>query len=273
MTTLAHISDLHFGRVETPVADALLRELQALKPDLLIASGDFTQRARVRQFQAARDYLKRLPTPQLVVPGNHDVPLYDVARRFLAPLVRYRRFISPDLRPIFRDDRILVLGFNTARSLTWKGGGISAEQLLEAKRHLDGATADVFKVVVTHHPFLPAPGEPPVDIIGGARDALRLFEESGVDLLLSGHLHLAYSGDVRVFHPTTHRSMIAVHAGTATSNRRRGEPNEYNVIRIEPGRIQIEARSWDGTAFTKMIHTDYRLWNHEWVRRDGEGVG
>ncbi len=267
MITLAHISDLHFGRVEKPVADALLGELHALKPDLLIVSGDFTQRARVGQFRAARDYLKQLPTPQLVVPGNHDVPLYDVVRRFLSPLARYRRFISPDLRPVYRDDRVMVLGFNTARSLTWKGGRISREQLLEARRHLDETPDDLFKVVVTHHPFLPAPGEPPVDIIGGAREALRLFEESGVDLMLSGHLHLAYSGDVRVFHPTTRRSMIAVHAGTATSNRRRGEPNEYNVIRIEPGGVRIEARSWDGTGFSRLIHTHYALMDDEWVRR------
>src|SRR3954471_16734760 len=99
MRTIAHISDLHFGRLDRPVAEGLVADLARHKPDLLVVSGDFTQRARERQFAAAAAYLKRLPTPQLVVPGNHDVPLFDVIRRIFFPLARYRRLISRDLRP------------------------------------------------------------------------------------------------------------------------------------------------------------------------------
>src|SRR5256885_16491624 len=108
MRTIAHISDLHFGRLDSPVAEALVADLQALSPSLVVVSGDFTQRARSSQYADAAAYLKRLPNPQLTVPGNHDIPLYDVSRRFLSPLARYRHYINRDLRPIFQDDELLV---------------------------------------------------------------------------------------------------------------------------------------------------------------------
>src|SRR5205823_5980198 len=104
MRTIAHISDLHFGRVDPRVADGLADELSHRQPTVLVVSGDFTQRARPSQYRAARDYLKRLPQPQVVVPGNHDVPMYDVVRRFLSPLSRYRHYITRDLEPCYRDD-------------------------------------------------------------------------------------------------------------------------------------------------------------------------
>src|SRR5436190_16940942 len=97
MRTIAHISDLHFGRLDPPVAEGLVADLADRKPSLLVVSGDFTQRAREGQFRAAADFLKRLPTPQLLVPGNHDIPLYNLIRRFFFPLDRYRRIIGDEL--------------------------------------------------------------------------------------------------------------------------------------------------------------------------------
>src|SRR5205085_1963266 len=123
LKTIAHISDLHFGRVDPPVAEALVTDLHAQKPDVLVVSGDFTQRARASQYAEAADYLKRLPTPQLVVPGNHDIPLYDVIRRFFFPLSFYRKYISQDLRPLYRDDQVLITGINTARPFTFSFNG------------------------------------------------------------------------------------------------------------------------------------------------------
>src|SRR3954471_6899322 len=129
MRTIAHISDLHFGRIDPPVVEALAADLAAHKPDLLVVSGDFTQRARAGQYKAAAEFLKRLPKPQLVVPGNHDIPMYDwfFLPRFLAPLRNYRRYITRDLRPFYQDDELVVLGINTARSLTHKSGWINDE--------------------------------------------------------------------------------------------------------------------------------------------------
>jgi 3',5'-cyclic AMP phosphodiesterase CpdA len=96
---ILHVSDLHFGRIDPATLDPLRKTAERLKPDLVVVSGDLTQRARAWQFREARDYLATLPKPQLVVPGNHDVPLYDVVSRFLRPLSNYRRYISEDLEP------------------------------------------------------------------------------------------------------------------------------------------------------------------------------
>src|SRR5215203_2252501 len=99
MRTIAHISDIHFGRTDPPVVEGLVKDLAGRHPSLLVMSGDFTQRARERQYRDAAAFMARLPGPQLVVPGNHDIPLYDVIRRFFFPLSRYRKHITPDLRP------------------------------------------------------------------------------------------------------------------------------------------------------------------------------
>ncbi|HYE21280.1 MAG TPA: metallophosphoesterase, partial [Tepidisphaeraceae bacterium] len=129
MPVIAHISDLHFGAEDSAAAEALLADLNAVTPELVINSGDLTMRARGAQFAAARAYLDRIKFPQLTVPGNHDVPLYDVFRRFLSPLGRYKKYITSDLAPTFATPEMVVMGVNTARSLTWKNGRISPEQI------------------------------------------------------------------------------------------------------------------------------------------------
>src|SRR3954471_22415928 len=104
MRTIAHISDIHFGRTDPAVVEGLIADFAGRRPDVLVVSGDFTQRARAGQYMAAADYHRRLPAPQLVVPGNHDIPLYDVIRRFFFPLQRYRKYITKDLRPVYQDE-------------------------------------------------------------------------------------------------------------------------------------------------------------------------
>jgi predicted MPP superfamily phosphohydrolase len=224
--SLAHLSDLHFGRTDHRVLDALRRRLWQLKPDLVVVSGDLTQRARVRQFREARAFLDTLPKPQLVVPGNHDVPLYNVLARFLAPLSGYRRFVADELDPSFVDDEIAVVGINTARSFTWKGGGVSEAQLARAEEKLCRLKAGVVKIVVTHHP-LPQLGR---------------LARCGVDVQVSGHLHATSIGAT---------SPLLVQAGTATSSRTRAEPNSFNVLRIGGQRIEIEHYALRGGDFQR----------------------
>src|SRR5436309_7341748 len=127
--TLVHLSDIHFGRVDPALIDPLLDAVRRLAPDVVVVSGDLTQRARTGEFQEARAFLDRLPQPRIVVPGNHDVPLYNLYGRFVEQLARYRRHITDDLEPSYIDDEIAVLGTNTARSLTWKGGRVNGRQI------------------------------------------------------------------------------------------------------------------------------------------------
>ena len=267
MKSLAHISDLHFGTEDISIAEALKRDLARQEPALVAISGDLTQRARGAQFRAAREFLATLPRPQIVVPGNHDVPLYDVVRRFAFPLRRYCRYIASELNPFFQDSEIMLLGLNTARSLTWKSGRISAEQVDCIRERMCRGVKDRFKIVMTHHPFIP-PVEDKVsaiDLVGRAALALPVIDECGVDLLLAGHLHHGYSGDVRTFYPATTRSIIVVQAGTAISRRIRSEPNAYNVLRLDRETIEIEVRVWNGGEFAMAKRAVYRLRQSEWV--------
>ena len=267
MRTIAHISDLHFGRIDPPVAEGLVADLADRKPDLLVVSGDFTQRAREGQYKRAAAYLKRLPTPQLVVPGNHDIPMFDVLRRFFFPLHRYRRLITKDLRPLYRDDELMVLGINTARSFTHKSGWISEEQLLDVKTRVCGVSPDVVKVVVTHHPFIPPPRERKADVIRRGETYLDELADCGVDLLLAGHLHLAYHDDLRSHYKSAKRSTLSIQAGTATSTRRRGEPNAYNWITVSPGLCTVSVRAWAGACFEESLVTRYQCLDGVWQRQ------
>lgn len=245
---IAHLSDLHFGREDPPVVEALLDDLAALRPTVVAVSGDLTQRARPAQFRAARAFLDRIAAPRVVVPGNHDVPLYDVARRFLAPLARYTRIVTPDLAPVYEDEALVLAGVSTARSLTWKEGRISVAQIEALRRRFcaDGAR---LHVLVAHHPFA-APGDRPrANVAGRSARALRALAGCGLDLLLTGHLHVGANGELE--HPVERlaRSVLAFHAGTATSDRRRGEPNSYNWLELDGPSLVLTIRSFGARGF------------------------
>lgn len=263
MRSIAHVSDLHFGRIDAEVAAGLLDELRRRRPDLLVVSGDLTQRARRREFRDAREYLDRIPAPRVVVPGNHDVPLFDVARRFLAPLDRYRRYIDPEPNASWQDDRLLVVGINTARSWTWKNGRVSVEQMRDLARAFRPGD-DRFKIAVTHHPFIPPPVGRPSALVGRARRVVPVLRGCGVDLLLAGHLHVGYTGDIAHHYLDSTRSILVAHAGTAISRRVRGEPNSYNWIRVDPPKLTIEARRWRASGFTSGALAGFRKIDGHW---------
>ncbi len=246
MRTIVQISDLHFGAILEPTLDPLIAKLTALSPDLTIVSGDLTQRAREDQYLLARKYIDRLPRPMMVIPGNHDVPLYDVFRRFLSPLGRYKSMIDDNLSPSFVDDEIAVVGINSARSLVFKGGAISAPQLDESVAVFEGLPAHVSRIVVTHHPWDIPDGLSGVEIVDGAQDALARFETCNVDLFLAGHLHLVHVVSADKFRPGYNATILQ--AGTATSSRARGEPNSFFVIRVDVATIECDTYTWDGFA-------------------------
>jgi 3',5'-cyclic AMP phosphodiesterase CpdA len=265
MRRVAHLSDLHFGREDTAVSEGLLADLLALQPSLVVISGDLTQRARRRQFQAARAFIQRLPCPSLAVPGNHDIPLYNVLARFFDPLANWRRYFSEEIEPIYRDDELLVVGISTARSNVWKSGRISLRQIEGVRAALCDA-GQRFTILAAHHPFTPLPRAPGEALLGRGLRALRAFEECGLHLILTGHLHLGHTGDVRDHYHLLNRSVLTAHATTSISNRRRGEPNAYNLLALHgsPPRLTMEARQWDGVRFSAAARTHFALDRQGW---------
>jgi 3',5'-cyclic AMP phosphodiesterase CpdA len=265
--TIAHISDVHFGRADPLVVEGLLSDLAELQPSLVVVSGDLTQRARRRQFAAARAFLGRIEAPLLAVPGNHDIPLFDLPRRILSPFGRYRAAICSELEPLFRDDELAVLGLNSSRPYVWRSGRLSPAQAADVRRRLASLPPEAFRVVVTHHPFLPPPhGADGQGIAGGLR-ALRAAQDAGVDLLLAGHLHLSYSADVRSHHRPLRRSMLSVQAGTL-STRTRTEVNGYNWVVVDPPRLTLAVRAWTGSSFAPTGAARYVKRHDEWEVQD-----
>ncbi len=257
MKSIAHLSDLHFGRCDPRIAEQLLLDLDAVAPSMVAVSGDLTQRARRAEFAAARDFLERIAPPKVVVPGNHDLPLFNLTKRILEPLQRFRSYIESDSLPVLRDGELAVLGVNTARRSLWKDGRISERQLDHLRRACAALPADCFKVLVTHHPFAPSPHDPRRRTIGRRDQALAALAGCGVELLLTGHLHHGFATDAGAGLSEEIPSILIAQAGTAISTRRRGETNAYNVIRIEPERVEIEIRRWTGSRFAAAETTSY----------------
>lgn len=267
MRTIIHLSDLHFGRVDPAILAPLVRFVGQVKPDLVAVSGDLTQRARNAEFLAAKEFLAAIPFPQIVVPGNHDVPLHNLFARFVRQLDRYQRYITPNLQPVFADAEIVVVGVNTARAFTWKDGRINHRQLEQLRATLKRTPSGGTRIVVTHHPFdLPAGASGRV--VGRSRLAIKTLAECGVDLLLAGHFHIADTSQTAKRYQLPGYSAIIVSSGTSTSTRGRGQPNSLNVIRIDYPNLTIERRTWRPTSslFDVLSVEQFRRAESGWIR-------
>jgi 3',5'-cyclic AMP phosphodiesterase CpdA len=248
MARLLHLSDLHFGAHDPDLVEAVAVSADELKPHLIVVSGDFTQRARTEQFKEACRFLEQLRDSGhevIGVPGNHDVPLYDVLRRFFSPLARYRRFVDETLCPFIELPGVAVLGINTARSLTFKDGRINRDQVEFIRETFARTPSETVRILVTHHPlFALRVGEQVERAIGRQEMALDVVEDSGVDMLLAGHAHHASSQDAGDL-VTRAGGVLVVQAGTATSTRVRQQEQSFNVIDIEDGNVTVAVHGWN----------------------------
>jgi 3',5'-cyclic AMP phosphodiesterase CpdA len=270
MTRLAHLSDLHFGAHDERLVHAVDRQMDALKPDLVVISGDFTQRARTEQFRDACEFLRRLRDrghDVLGVPGNHDVPLYDVLRRFLSPLARYRRFIDESLCPFVELPGVAVLGINTARSFTFKDGRINKDQVAFIRETFSRTPSEAVRILVTHHPlFALEVGGEVERAIGRQELALDVVEQSGVDMVLAGHNHHASSQDASDL-VTRAGGVLVVQAGTATSTRMREQEQSFNTIDLAQGSVTITVHGWKGEEFEATDAQRYDWQDGRWKVR------
>lgn len=247
MITILHISDLHFGPPYLErVGEALLTAARSLDPDLVVASGDFTQRAREEQFRAAREFLDRLPAvPTVVVPGNHDVPLYRVWERIFSPYKWYREYIADELDQVVRTERAVIVALNSTSPLrAVTNGRIDGDQLQFAREAFEGVPEDKARIVVAHHHFAPAPDYEGGEVMPRAKRAIDAFTRLRVDLILGGHLHRAYIGNSLDLYPGLDRDhgITIVQSGTSTSRRgrvREREKNSFNVVRMTDDVVRI----------------------------------
>jgi len=268
MRTLVHLSDIHFGRVDAAIIKPLIELVADIKPAVVAVSGDLTQRARSEQFKEARAFLDQLPKPQIVVPGNHDVPLYNVFARFVQPLDKYRRHITTDLEPFYSDAEVAILGINTARSLTFKGGRVNEKQVAVMRKKLCPFDKKVVKIIVTHHPFDLPEGYHDSELVGRAQMAMKTLADCGADVFLSGHLHVSHTGHTAKRYKIGDHSALVVQAGTATSTRGRGEANSFNVIRISYPNISVERLEWQPARaiFVSSSVENFQQESNGWTR-------
>lgn len=275
MPRILHVSDIHFGPPFLADRAAAVRDLaEVTKPDLLVASGDFTQRAKRHQFEAAAEYLTSFDLPIVVTPGNHDVPLYRLWERILSPHALYREYVRDVLNEVYRIEGLTIVALDSTRPSRPTNGKLRRGQLEFARRAFAAAPESDLRVVVTHHHLAPPPDLEHDRVMSGARRALRVFTDVGVDLVLAGHLHRAYIGDSLDFFPGEKREtgIVIVQCGTTTSSRGRGRERLKNSLNwIEAGREQILVRHylWCDAERRFRPHSEHRFGSRSsaWLRR------
>jgi predicted MPP superfamily phosphohydrolase len=232
MKKIVHLSDLHFGRLSSEVLTALQTKLGVLNPDFIIVSGDLTQRAKKSEYQAAANFLKNLGAPYLVIPGNHDQPLYRFWERLLAPLRKYKKYISGDYEPVYADpaSEFMAIGISTPRRFRVIEGSVSARQATRVFNKLADLPKETIKLLVAHHPPLLMKNK-------WAKKLLR----ANFDLLLSGHEHIAGLQVVS----SGERSFIDCAAGTSFGAYLKHTPNSFNLISLDFPKVMVELFDMD----------------------------
>lgn len=243
MRLLAHLSDLHFGRTDKVVVESLLADLHRHRPDRVVISGDLTQRARSHQFAEARGFLDRLPAPALIVPGNHDIaPLYRPLKRLFNPREKFHQHLpGHEPMPVFRDERLVVMGLDSTRRTRWKDGTLRARHLDHVEDTLADTPEHSCRVAFMHHPLEST-------ILGHPFEALA---ERGIDVVLTGHVHKTHIEIIQA----DSSNCILVQASTACSTRLRDDANGYCLIRIHMPNLDILVQGWSGSTF----HTIHAL--------------
>lgn len=257
MTTLLQVSDAHFGTERAPVVQALIELARTHEPDVVVLSGDITQRARRRQFDAARRFLDAVNPPAvLAIPGNHDIPLFNILARVFSPYGNYTRVFGVNLEPEFSADHLLLVGVNTTRPRRHKDGELSQSQIDRVAERLRQAAAEQVRIVVVHQPVLAIRPRDQSNLLHGHREAVPAWSAAGADIIMGGHIHLPYMRSLRTTFGSLPRDTWTVQAGTSVSSRVRDRaPNSVNLIRCNgsAGARECSVERWDFDAETQRF--------------------
>lgn len=262
MTRVALMADLHFGTEIADLLPHLLTTIQAARPDVIVIAGDFVQRARAAQFAHARAFLDRLPAPWIAVPGNHDIPLYNIAARLLWPRAAYRHHIAQDTAPIMTIGTARLIGIDTTDPLRVQRGRIDDAQIDRVSAEIRNSDGRL-PIIIAHHPFHQNP-EVEKNLMRGAARALDVWSDCGPHVILSGHLH---SFLVEPFvTPKGTGQTLQIHCGSASSSRHRGNPNDLAILDIKSSAIDIIRHIFaPATGFTEQARYSYAMTPSGWA--------
>jgi 3',5'-cyclic AMP phosphodiesterase CpdA len=273
MKTVVHLSDLHFGRIDQPRIAPLLETIKSIKPEMVVISGDLTQRATKKEFAEAKAFLDSLSLPIFTVPGNHDIPLYHIFRRLFTPFNYYKNFISSDLAPFYVDDEIALIGINSARSIAVSSGRINKAQIEKIEKIVEDIPEDIVRIAVCHHPFelpvlSPTHHKHTHKIIGRSKMAMERLAKLKIDIFLSGHLHLHYISETTERYKIKNYNALLVQAGTAISKRIRSKPVSFNVLRVERGKVEIDHFEGikENSGYTKLNTEVFKFEKNGWKK-------
>ena len=285
MLTVVHASDIHFGKpFRAEAAEAFVAATHQVAPDAVVISGDFTQRAKMAEFQEAAAFLERLPAvPRVVVPGNHDVPLYRIVERLVAPHRNYRQHIADELDTVVRIAGATFVALDSTEPRTAiVNGRIRQRQIEFARAAFAASPPGDLRVVVAHHHFAPAPDYEGDRSMPGARRALQAFVDMGVEVILGGHLHRAYIGNsLDVFAGGDRdRGLVIVQSGTTTSRRGRAREqtkNSFNVMRVDHNGLEIthhmyfdNGSSGEAGGFAPVSEHRFPRRPHRWLQASAD---
>jgi 3',5'-cyclic AMP phosphodiesterase CpdA len=249
MTRIALLADLHFGSVPEGLEDQLHADLESLAPDLIVIAGDMTLRSRRSEFDKAKAWLGTLHAPLLLLPGNHDVPVWNLVERFTQPFARYSKSVGQPLMPVFEDAQVFVVGLNTTSSwhpsLRWQEGTARRHDIAALAKVLAGTPHGKARIVATHHPLAPIEDFPRARPVRRALSVLEMLSAQRVEMAVSGHIHQAFAVELQ----QTPGRLIAVGAPTALSWRVRGEPNGFWLIEVTPNCFRLTLYRFDGAVF------------------------
>lgn len=263
---LAHVSDPHFGRIASlHVQEDLIEDICAHGCDAILITGDLTQRARRGEFKAAREFLKALPQPYIVVPGNHDMHAWwhrpDL--RMLDPLRRYKRQLTKQLEQAITAQGLAVLGLNTTYGFTIQGGHCTAQQVKRVQSFFSEQPPNTLKILAIHHPLTTLRASEQLDLARGGDKLFAAAAEAGVTVVCAGHWHCAH---VEVCIAGGSELVVSI-AGTATSDRWREpqpEMNSWNLIETGQRNLEVQIRAYDRQTRTFSV---YRQVTHSFAEQ------